>query len=439
VSFPSTYTTKDTEEETTQVKSQGDILQSITNQGSSYVLPVDCLRGTMLDGYVRFFNQEYDARDDDPPKVVNYHCTFFGYQEFGTIAKILLSSYIQEEEITKHSACIDFFGPFANAKLLVNLAVEDDEEGEKKEEEPGAESEEKNCKRFVQPSHVTNAGSLFAADNKKVKMDSSFSSGEDDFGVIVCENESRTKAVYEVSRLLGFSSYVPFKMVFVRGVMLHGYYNNPMSVPLSVAGLVVGDYNHIFALQNIGGQRGHTQACSVNDYHTTHNYFSQENPPGWDETNGTLFAKEEDDDEDTWDDNWEEEQEQLHEFLDKPRGLSLRLALGDGDVRSTLSGCILGSVWSERGYDGPQFHELRPLSDFIGSDSASAESSNTARLFHLDESGKATFTADEAEAASKYISSMDLDGRVLAAVQKKRFELTQEMKEADEYYCNEST
>ena len=44
-----------------------------------------------------------------------------------------------------------------------------------------------------------------------------------------------------------------------------------------------------------------------------------------------------------------------------------------------------------------------------------------------------------AKAASIYIASMDLDGRVMAAVQSKMFELTQELKEVNDYYCNEST
>eukprot|EP00985_Skeletonema_marinoi_P005293 scaffold2282_cov136-Skeletonema_marinoi.AAC.3 len=263
VTFPSTTVVgEEKEENTKQEKSQspGDILQRMANQGSSYVLPVDCLKGSMLDAHVRFFNQPYDDEDEDPPKVITYHCSGFSYEEFGTVAKILLSSYIQEEDITKHAGCIDYFGPFTNEKLPVNLAAEkkeEEEEGRKKEGE--SNTEVKNCKRFVQPSNATNAESMFSAE-KKAKSDSS--SGDVDFGVIVCENESRTKAVCEISRVLGFSRYVPFKMVFVRGVTLHGHYDRPESVPLTTAGLVVGDYNHIFALQNIGGQMGENVAST---------------------------------------------------------------------------------------------------------------------------------------------------------------------------------
>ena len=42
-------------------------------------------------------------------------------------------------------------------------------------------------------------------------MKPDFSLSDEDFGVIVCENESRTKVVYEVAKTLGFSSYVSFQ------------------------------------------------------------------------------------------------------------------------------------------------------------------------------------------------------------------------------------
>jgi hypothetical protein len=51
VTFPSTAVAGEEKEEHTKQDdshSQGDILQRIANQGSSYVLPVDCLKGSML-------------------------------------------------------------------------------------------------------------------------------------------------------------------------------------------------------------------------------------------------------------------------------------------------------------------------------------------------------------------------------------------------------
>ena len=433
VTFP---LTKNEEEKSEQGGTNLDVLRKFANQDSSYALPVACLKGSMLDAHVRFVNKKYENEEKEPPTLVTYHCNDFTYEEFGTVAKILNCSYIQQAELSKHAACIDYFGPFTNEKLLVNLAIKHD--GEEKKEEDSAT--EKNCKQFVQSANTTKAESLFPAE-KKIKSKPS-TPVEEDFGVIVCENESRTKVVYEVAKTLGFSNYVPFKLAFVRGVLLHGYLDN-VSVPLSTAELLVGDYNHIFGLQNVGELRQSSQAhaCTVNDYQTKYNYFAQENPPGWDDEKGTLYPRPDLSDsemDDYHDENWHVEEEHLLAFQKQPRGLELKLALGEWYPRSRLTGYVLGTAYSEA-YDhsGPRsLCEFDPLSDFVGE---SASDEKTGRLFHRDEAGKATFTAEEAKAASAYIASMDLDGRVMAAAQNKKFELTQELKEVNDYYCNEST
>jgi len=386
--------------------------------------------------HVRFFNKKYEDADEEPPTIVPYHCTDFTYKKFGTVARILNCPYIQQAELSAHAACIDYFGPFTNEKLLVNLAI--DRTGEEKKEDDSYT--QKNCKRFVQSANTTSAKSLLPA-NKKMKPDVYLS--DEDYGVIVCESESRTKVVHEVAKELGFSHYVPFKLAFVRGVLLHGYLDNEVSVPLSTAGVLVGDYNHIFGLQNVGELQQSSQACActVKEYHTKYNYFAQGNPPGWDEEKGTLYPQPDLSDSEMdsyYEDNWHIDEQRLLDFQEKPRGLELKLVLGDRNPRSTLTGYVLGTSFSETySHGGPQsLCEFEPLSDFVGE---SMPDETTGRLFHLDESGKATFTAEEAKAASIYIASMDLDGRVMAAVQKKRFELTQELKEVNDYYCNEST
>lgn len=73
---------------------------------------------------------------------------------------------------------------------------------EKKEDDS---SKQKNCKPFVQSANTTSAKSLLPAV-KKMKPDVYMS--DEDYGVIVCESESRTKVVHEVAKELGFSHYV---------------------------------------------------------------------------------------------------------------------------------------------------------------------------------------------------------------------------------------
>jgi len=201
VTFPETAAAAAATNPTRSAQAQ---LEHAANQNTSYVLPVDCLKGTMLDAHVRFVNRGYESQDMEAPTVVTYECTEFSYQEFGTVAKILNRSCIDEHCIRDHAACIDFFGPFANENLLVNLALASK-----------PDNEEEACKRFVMPMNVKSESS----SEKKAKTEGEDKSEEtNDLNVIVCENESRTKVVYEVARFFGFDNYVPFKMVFVEGV-----------------------------------------------------------------------------------------------------------------------------------------------------------------------------------------------------------------------------
>ena len=393
------------------------VLQEVASQGNSYALPVDSLRGTMLEAHVRFVNQGYEQEDEEPPKVITYACSDFTYEEFGTVAKILLRSYVQEDEIKKHADALDYFGPFAAENLLVNMAVEQDKT------KPPVGSEEKSCKSFVQPTDVQDLHAEGKGLAKRVKSDLPADQDTDDYGVIVCENESRTKVVYDVARTLGFNNYVPFKMIFVQGIFLHGYYDGRVKVPVTPAALVVGDYNHVFAIQNIGGQRSTIKPITLEEYHSKHNFFSSNDKPGWDAKKGTLF--ETDEGEEGWYD-WDANYEAMYNFRKKPRGLGLKQALGnDKNASEILSAYVLQNAESENHNGGADPTFFQPLSKFVGqsssatasapSEAGNGDSGDSKGLFHRDTSGMATFTEEEAEAASNYIASMNLDERIKAS------------------------
>ena len=376
-------------------------LKEIASQDTSYALPVDCLKGTMLDAHVRFVNQNLEQNNDDLPKVVTYSCTDFTFEEFGTVVKILLRSYVHEDDINRHAHAIEFFGPFAAENLLVNLAVE----------QPDADPE-KTCTRFVQPKVM---------EDKKLPAKKLKSNGDDkqpgkpneteDFGVIVCENESRAEVVYQAAQQLGLDCYVPFKMIFVQGHFLHGYYDNYVEIPVTPVGLAVGDYDHIFAAQKVGGQRN-INTCSLKKYHTKHYYFSDPNPVGWDAEEGRLTFEDEYED-----DMWEARQT----FHQGARGLGLKLALGEGGARRCLAPYVLEDPASENVMNAMTISDFNPLSRYleqVSDDESDAEGegvrASTNSLFHRDMSGKATFTWQEADAASNYIAAMALDERVKA-------------------------
>ncbi|KAL3904666.1 MAG: hypothetical protein SGILL_009979 [Bacillariaceae sp.] len=428
-----TFPNKDKQQQSRyKLRSAVAALKQVACQDSSYALPVDCLIGTVLDAHVRFTNRQYESNSEELPPVVTYECTNFTFEQFGTVAKILLRSYVHEDEISKHADAIEFFGPFAAENLLVQLAVEST-----------AVEESKACQKFVQPKVHKLTGVADSGDRKpaakksKSEEDTATKEEEDeDLAVIVCENESRTQVVAEVAGALGFSHYVPFKMVFVHGHFLHGNYDRYVDVPVTPVALTVGDFNHVFALQNVGGQ-GRVTACTIADYHNKYNYFATPDPPGW---NGETIRWPESESEEDFEEYGYEYHRQKQEFAESPRGLALKVALGSAQVREQLSEHVLENMSSE----GPvwEFTHFEPLSSYStephGTNEKEDQGSPVA-LFHRDQAGNATFTMQEAEDASKYIASMNLDGRVKSLLQKKRFELRQQVEEGREYYCNEST
>jgi len=377
-------------------------LQQVANQDTSYALPVDYLKGTMLDAHVRFVNQGYEQEGQDSPTVVSYTCSDFSFEEFGTVAKILQRAYVHEDEIRSRADCIEFFGPFRAENLLVNFALE-----RKASADPEA-----SCQRFVKPTSIKDGDKKLPAKKFKTNEQDVPEEANADMDVIICENESRTKVVCEVARQLGLESYVPFKMVFVEGQLLTGYRNNCKEVSVTPVALVLGDYNHVFAIQKCGGSLG-VDECTLKEYHTERNYF--DNRVGY----GIFALDETQDDEDDEEDEDEDEedyyaqlQQQREFYSEGGRGLGLKVAFGDYDVRDNLT-CYIFEGQENPTFDPRDFHLLAELEPDDGAE-IEGEVALTTSLFHRNDSGKVTFTSREADAASNYIASMELDERVKA-------------------------
>lgn len=392
VTFP-----KETMEELAPESAEAHLKQ-VANQNTSYALPVDCLKGTMLDAHVRFFNQKHEQQGQDPPTIVPYACADFSFDEFGTVAKILLRSYIHENEVRQHADCIEFFGPFRAENLLVNLALEP----------KGPVDPEASCQRFVLPANADDGDKKLPAKKFKTTGDN-VPEELNDMNVIVCENESRAKVVYEVARQLGDDSYVPFKMIFAEGQIATGYYNNVKNIGVTPVALVVGEYNHIFAIQKCGLTSG-VDEHTLQEHYAKCNYFAN---------GGTydIFAGGDDE----WnDDDW---QQQEDDFMNGGcHCLALKVSIGEESARDKLTRYIFESEMS-RSVGPSDFHLLPEILAEMGSDSdeksakedAMGDKEATAtNLFHRDDSGKVVFTPEEADSASKYIASMDLDERVKA-------------------------
>ena len=182
-------------------------IMCVANDSKSYVLPVSCLTGTMLESHVNFNNTQVEAEGKEPPLIVPFVCRDFSFEQFGVVARVLNRCYVDEASISHDKACLDFFGPFKVENLLVDLALEP------------------NTK---QPPE------------KKLKQNAMWSADESsDPDVIVCENEARMKAVLNTARAFN-EPYVPFKILFIEG-MLHDFDGDggggivPIEVPMTAA------------------------------------------------------------------------------------------------------------------------------------------------------------------------------------------------------------
>jgi len=413
---------------TTQHEAKKRCLARAADQDTSYALPVGhWKKGTKLEEYVRRINNRHQDRDENLPTVIPYCCTKFSYEEFGTVAKILGRAYVNEDNLRKHTRAIRYFGPFENANLLVDLAAK--QQPLSKNDDVN-NKEEASCERFVKPPNATTSHrTLFGKKSKTVEAKSQ--EEKDDLDVIVCESESRAKVVYNVARLLGLDDYVPFKMLFVEGTILNeGMETTCRFEQVTPLGLLVGDYNHVFGLQNV---RNDTLARTLKDMHHKH-FFDV------DLTEGEWIFREE-----AHDDDWE-----LSElFAEECRGLGLKVALGESNKKRHWRHFLTTYTLYQRFCEVPRVdirEDLFALSDFSGEGKESdnrVEEYNHAgkpqKLFHRDENYKATFTKKEAASASRFIAEMNLDERVKAKLQQKRWELPQETADHEEYYCNDTT
>ncbi|KAL3909167.1 MAG: hypothetical protein SGARI_002736, partial [Bacillariaceae sp.] len=342
----------------------------------SYALPVDLLKGTMLESFA----------ESDGPTVVEYECVRFSFEEFGTVAKILLRSYVQESDIKAHAECLDYFGPFKLNNLFVSMALEpkDDEATPPRKKQARLKSDNDEKQQQDEP------------------MD-----------VIVCENESRTKVVCEVARQLG-EPYVPFKMLWIEGIM-QSYdgddgYGGATPIEMMPMALLVGDYNNIFCLRQAKMRKYH-----LGKIHEKKNYwsegFQEQGAQHLLESGNALvrlkdgFAGSNEDTESDYDESAFEAQQnsQLSSF----GGLSLKLAFGETSFQTDLMKFV---------FDDPSMDKTGPIFRVLPGNGATGEYKVASDLFHRDEDGKAVFTSEEADKASEFISNFGLEERVLAAI-----------------------
>ena len=373
-------------------------LKDVASASSSYVLPVDVLTG-MLAAHVEWANRTAEDQGKEIPPVVTYECRDFDFDAFGVVEKVLNRSYVDENAIFAAKDCLDYFGPFNRSDMLVDLSLE------------------------------TKAKAPNVHANKKANPNESSAAEDFDSSLIVCESEARMHAVANVARALGENHYVPFRMLFVEGVLEAHCEGDigTVEVPMMPAACLLGDHNNIFCLRKIVS-RSSVEPASFSDIHTKSNVFKllpatdlesalSGVSPG-DEIN--LFAK------------YEVHYSVESDLKDNGYGLGLRLGLhSSSDVKSTVLAAVLHEVYDMVGRESKTVYLPGLLNPANKAD-------DNVSLFHRNENGEVAFTDKEAARASDFIASSGLEERVKAALQKKRFVLPQEVEGVQAHFCNES-
>jgi hypothetical protein len=307
--------------------------------------------------------------------------------------------------------CLDYFGPFQVENLLVDLAVEN-----------GMTSKTQGPSAKKQKTEV-NTESILASQEEN-----------DDYSVIVCENESHVKAVLEVARAYG-EKCVPFKILFVEGVLhcvMDGWSGEAEHVPMTPVVTFIGDNNNILSMWNLEEMdfekridaRGQTlkQMCHQLKYtyktiQSCIDYFGEI---------GIIFTEEE-----IW---------TKTDYPDYVQGLK-SCAAGDNLKANLIKYMFKSEHLSLRFLNGVTEKESNNAEEKTGGKdmpSGDSDDENGTSLFHLDREGKVRFTKREAKWATTYLENIDLDGKAKAQLQKKWFELPQESTDVSVSYCNEN-
>ena len=382
-------------------KLQGvEALHEAANDKSSYVLAVADAKGSeMLAAHIEWVSGQAEGGD-----IIRHSCKLFTFEQFGTLFRVLTQSHISATELAANKPVIDFYCPsFVYEHLLVDKASQ-----------PVASSPEVKSPEVV--------GGIKAACD--------FSAPSDD--IIVCESEERMRVVADLARTLQLP-YVPFKMIFVEGVLqtFGECGDDAFTLPLLPVWLSLGDHDSIFMFRNIAGLSP-PKLMTLGELHARFGFLEHARPeqlaklhPGERVKGLSAVASEED------------------YYGNDVRALSLMFALD-----MTTGHCMDGpharrgifDRWASRMrcavFESTAHYGTPPLVYLPGAADVEVGTSNG--LFHRDGAGRTCFSAAEAKAASDFIASLNLEDKVKARLQEKRFVLPQVHEDVLAGFCNEN-
>ena len=296
----------------THAPSANDELRLAADVDSSYAIAVDDVTSEPLRNCVEWANRQAEEAGAPRAMVLPYLETTFSYAEFGTVFRILTRQHVSADDLSSHRGCLEYYFPgrLPFESILADLAPTDllyDGSTVRIDGLATSQAELNGCRGTIQGKRAADGTfTVRIAKRSKVpeEMEGSETAQMDDQGseevptevrleqtnllldapppsiesqisqsakavteatlgaappfdttVICCESEERTKVVAEVARKLGLH-YVPFRCVFVEGVMgtvgeLVGP-PTPIHVPVTPAWISLGDYDNILLYRKFG-------------------------------------------------------------------------------------------------------------------------------------------------------------------------------------------
>ena len=391
------------------VKSKNEeYIKKAANECASYALPVDILSGMLLT-HVEWANRAAEQEGKDEPAIVTYVCQDYDYDTFGIVEKILNRSYVDENSILAARDCLDFFGPFKYENMLVDLSLES---AMGKENESSSPDKKKARKEKT---------------SKDEDEDEAF-----DMDIITCETEARARVVANVAAALD-EPYVPFKILFVEGVMEANCEGDCsiVEVPMMAVACLLGDHDNVLFLRNVC-TRHSVSAKTFQEIHSESNVFV-ETPS--DVMEAILSGVSSGGEVDLFDRKHGQTYEVTSALKKNGYGLGLKVGLrSPRDIKSEVVDACLNSAYDMLPHGSSTKTVYLPGLD---TEAKQVEDDGTS-LFHRNSKGEVVFTEKEAERASDFIASTGIEDCVKASLQKKRFVLPQQTSRVQANFCNEN-
>ena len=467
-----------------------EYIKKVANDCTSYAIPVDNLSGMLLT-HVEWTNRAAEQAGKDKPSVVTYECQDFDYDMFGVVEKVLNHSYIGEDAIIAAKQCLDYFGPFKYENMLVDLSLESKAEEEIGDAPPNSKKPRTEKTRYKEEEFdmdliiCETEARMRAVANVTAALDEPYVPFKMLFveGFTEADYEHGDKQINDIPMmaaacLLGDHNNIMFlRKICSKGDVLdtsmeyihteaNVFINTPTPVlEAELSGVSPGGKVDLFSTKRFEydpfcdidwsklapdvdqdcikenyEECGYGFNLKVGLQHSSQDVKSaviesclhQADEMGFSCT--TIYLPGLDVDESTFD---------RQAALDESRSLRVK----ELKLRLTEHGVVDWSMMiekeemvqaladaMEKRFMKCKRKGLGNMNEWNGTETEDSSSS----LFHRNSKGEVVFTEREAELASDFIASADIEGRVKASLQKKRFVLPQQTHKAHAFFCNES-